>query len=119
MTNKKEQHDRLNRMRGIAKIMDSEFSFLGISYGLDAIIGLIPWLGDVLTGIVSVYIVWEAYKIGVPEKMLRRMISNVIVDVFIGGVPVLGDIFDVLFKANKRNVAMVEKYLQIGELKEV
>lgn len=94
--------------------MDARFSLLGYRFGLDSIIGLVPWLGDVAGGVISIYIIWEARKIGVPEKMTNNMIVNVLMDVFIGGVPVLGDIFDLVFKANRRNVAMIEEYLGVS-----
>lgn len=102
---------RLERMRTVASLMDVQFNFLGIRYGFDSLIGLFPLLGDFVTACISLYILWEAYMLGVPEKVLSKMFQNVIIDAFIGGIPLIGDLFDLVFKANKRNLALVEEYL--------
>ena len=109
---KAEQQTRLSRLKGIASLMDAQYKIFNIRFGLDSILGLFPWLGDILAGLISAYIIYEAYKIGVPNDMLRKMVANMVLDVFVGGVPVLGDIFDIFFKSNVRNLHMVEEYLR-------
>lgn len=98
-------------MRWLAVLMDARFEILGIRVGLDSIIGLFPAVGDIAAGVVSVYIVWEARRIGVPDDITGKMMLNVLIDVLIGGIPVIGDLFDLAFKANLRNMAMIEEFI--------
>lgn len=83
----------------------------GIRFGLDPILGLLPGGGDVLTGFMSVYIVFKAARIGLPAPTLGRMGFNIVLDTLTGLVPVLGDVFDVAWKANSQNVALLEKHI--------
>lgn len=89
--------------------MDSQFSIPGIPYrlGWDGIIGLIPGVGDLITSTVSLYIIVEAQKLGVSRWTTLRMVGNLLIDVAVGAVPVLGDVFDVAFKANLRNLRLL------------
>src|SRR5262245_3134093 len=97
----------------VAWLMDRAFRIPGtrISVGLDALIGLLPIGGDVLTGLVQAVLVVVAvshYK--VPRTVAARMAANVLIDIAVGAVPLLGDLFDVAFKANTRNIQLLEPY---------
>lgn len=107
------QEEKLRELRVLAKLLDEAVTIPGTSVrvGFDSLLGLVPGVGDVLTGLLSAYIVWQASKLGVPKRILLRMVLNVGVDVLVGTVPVAGDIFDVLWKANKKNLALLEKHL--------
>ena len=106
--------DRLERrLDGIATALDSAFIVpgTGIRFGADALLGLIPGFGDVAGLVLSAYLVLEARRLGAPSDMLSRMVGNIVVDAAIGAVPVLGDAFDVFFKANKRNMALLRTHI--------
>ncbi|MFM5932105.1 MAG: DUF4112 domain-containing protein [Novosphingobium sp.] len=79
--------------------------------GLDAIIGLVPLAGDVLTAAMGIYAVWEARNLGLPRWKQWRMIANVGVDAAIGTVPVAGDLFDLLYRSNTRNLKIIRRHL--------
>jgi hypothetical protein len=102
----------LNRLRALARVMDDAVRVPGtnIRLGLDALIGLIPGLGDVSGGLTTSYFIIAAQKLGAPNTVLARMVWNVLVDVVFGSIPFLGDIFDVAYKANVRNVRLLEQY---------
>jgi Domain of unknown function (DUF4112) len=103
-------HERLRRL---AWLLDDVIRVPGtrIRFGLDPLIGLIPGLGDVLGAIVSSYIVVEAARQGIPRSTLLRMAWNVLLEAAIGVIPLVGDLFDAGWKANQRNVALLERYL--------
>jgi hypothetical protein len=100
---------RLARLRFLARLMDSAVAIPGtnIRFGLDSIIGLIPGAGDALSAGVSLYIVYEAAQLGATRKQLTMMLGNIALDTLAGSVPVLGDVFDLTFKANIRNLRML------------
>ncbi len=100
---------RLRRLRFVARLMDNSIEIPGLKskVGLDPIIGLIPGVGDAITTAVSLYIVYEGYKLGATQAQVARMLGNVVVDAIIGTVPVLGDLFDFAFKANQRNLKIL------------
>jgi hypothetical protein len=97
----------------LARLMDSFFTIPGtqIRFGLDAIIGLIPGLGDTLTSFVSIYILKVAARCGVPRVTLVRMALNIAIDYVGGIVPFLGDAFDVYWKANIKNVELLQRHI--------
>jgi hypothetical protein len=99
----------------LAALMDSAFEIPGtnIRFGLDAIIGLIPGLGDTLTSFVSLYILKAASQAGVPRITLLRMATNIGIDYIVGIVPVAGDLFDVYWKANLRNVELLRRHILV------
>jgi hypothetical protein len=105
---------RLERLRQVGWVLDSSFRIPGTSirFGIDAIIGLVPGLGDLIAGALSLYIIAESARLGVPRSLLARMGWNVAVDTFVGEIPILGDLFDVAWKANMRNLALLEAHLQ-------
>ena len=102
----------LQRARRIARLLDSAFSIPGtdIRVGLDPIIGLFPGFGDVAGGAMSAYILLVAGRLGAPTSVLFRMVLNIVVDTLVGSIPVLGDLFDVGWKSNMRNVALLEQF---------
>jgi len=104
----------LARLNRIAHLMDDQFELPIIKYrvGLDPIIGLIPGGGDWVTWVVSVFILWEAVKLGVPKRTLMKMGYNLTLDLVAGYVPILGDMADAVIKANRRNVDLV--FLHFG-----
>ncbi|MDA8596908.1 DUF4112 domain-containing protein [Candidatus Pacebacteria bacterium] len=104
--------ERLEKIRNVAKVMDGQFSFLGIRFGLDSIIGLFPVVGDILGGLISLYILYQSHLMGIPQSITGKMLIYIIIDVWIGGIPVIGDMFDVFFRVNQRNVRMVERYVE-------
>lgn len=101
------------RLERLATLFDSAWSIpgTGIRFGADSVLGLIPGVGDVLGLAMAGYVVNEARRLGAPPFLVSRMAVNVGIDVAIGAVPFLGDVFDVYFKANKRNVALLRGHL--------
>ncbi|MDP9762496.1 hypothetical protein QE432_001964 [Agrobacterium sp. SORGH_AS 745] len=97
---------RLRRMRGLARLMDTALRIPGthFSFGADSIIGLVPGLGDFAGAAISLYIVNEARRLGVPNDKLVKMLVNIGFDAAAGSVPLVGDLFDVYFKSNRRNL---------------
>ncbi len=103
---------KLNRLRRLAKVLDTAIRLPGgFRIGADSVIGLAPGVGDAVTTALAAYIVYEGWQLGVPRHALVRMAGNVAIDGLVGSIPVLGDIFDVAFKANVRNIAIIEKYV--------
>lgn len=103
---------RMERLEALASFMDSAIIIpgTGIRLGADALIGLIPGIGDVVTAGVSCIIVLEARRMGAPAHVVARMIGNVAIDGIVGAVPLFGDIFDVAFRANLRNMRLLRKH---------
>lgn len=106
-----EQERSLARLRRLATFLDTAVRLPGgIRLGADSIIGLAPGVGDAITTLLAAYIVAEARRLGVPRRKVWRMAANVALDGVVGAVPVLGDLFDVAFKANRRNLAIIEEH---------
>jgi uncharacterized protein DUF4112 len=95
-------------------LLDSAFVVPGtnIRFGLDAIVGLVPGIGDFVMSLVSLYIVHEARQLGAPVHLLVRMIANIAIDGVVGSAPLAGDIFDVMWRANRRNMALLHGHLR-------
>jgi hypothetical protein len=104
---------RLERVRRLVDLLDTAFTIPGTNFrfGLDAIVGLIPGAGDLATSAVALYIVIEAQKLGAPGSAIARMIINIAIDFLVGAIPILGDIFDTFWKANVRNLRILERAL--------
>jgi hypothetical protein len=102
------------RLARLAWLLDNSIPLPGTSYriGLDAIIGLVPGLGDVIGVLLSSYIVREAARLGAPPSVLTRMAFNVGVEGLVGVVPFLGDVFDAAWKANARNLALLDAHFR-------
>lgn len=109
---------RLDRMRAAARLLDSQFRIPGtrIRFGLDAVAGLVPGVGDFAGAVASAYFIYEAARLGAPGAVLTRMITNVGLEALVGAVPILGDLFDVAFKANNRNMRLLEQHAVAPDL---
>ena len=107
------ERDRVERLHGLARVLDSAFKLPGTNFrfGLDPIIGLIPGAGDLIAAGLSGFILIEAARIGVPRTVLLRMGWNVAVETIVGVVPLAGDLFDAAYKANNRNIRLLDRYL--------
>ncbi len=107
------REERLARLEAIAKLLDIAFVLPGtkIRYGIDGLIGLIPVVGDVIATALSLWLVREARALGAPWHVTARMLGNVAIQGFAGTVPFAGDAFDVLFRANMRNVRLLRRWL--------
>ena len=94
---------RLKRVRLLSRLLDEQFRIPGTTYrvGLDGLLGLIPGVGDAAGALLSTYILYEAMRLGAPSTVLLRMVANIGIDTVGGAIPVVGDIFDIAWKANK------------------
>lgn len=102
----------LERLDWIANLMDSAIVIPGtrITVGLDALIGLAPGIGDTVTTLISLWIIKEAHQLGAPKHLIVRMVGNVALDGLVGAVPLVGDAFDVMFRANRRNMKLLREH---------
>ncbi len=105
--------DELRAARALTHILDTAVTVPGtkIRFGLDPILGLIPGLGDLAGAALSGYVVLLASRFGAPGSVIARMVGNVAIDSLVGAVPLLGDLFDAAWKANRRNLSLLERYL--------
>jgi hypothetical protein len=99
----------LQRARTLAKWLDAQFSFMGVRFGMDAIVGLIPVVGDTLTALAATYPILVAQRHGLGRTVQSRMAFNVFIDWLPGLIPVVGDVIDVAYKANLKNLKLLEK----------
>lgn len=109
-----EKRNRIyRRLDGMADWLDDSISLPGTRFriGWDAIIGLIPVGGDAVSGLLSLYIIIEAIRLGASTSLIIRMLFNVALDVLIGSIPLVGDIFDFGWKANVRNVRLIQRFV--------
>jgi hypothetical protein len=116
MTTSPTSSSRLNQhIDLLAHLLDDWFRIPGTSvrFGVAGIIGLIPGVGDILGGVVSCVIVLAAWLNGVPNVTIARMVANVAIEVVVGMIPFVGDVFDIAFKANRRNYALLSGSLQL------
>jgi len=104
----------LRRLDALARLFDSAWAVPGtrIRFGLDAVLDLIPGIGGLLANGVSLYLLWEAHRLGAPKALFARMIGNVAIDTVLGMVPVAGWVGDVFFRANLKNVALLRRHLE-------
>lgn len=104
----------LQRLEAIAAVMDTAVRIPGtqVVMGLDAVLGLVPVIGDAISSAVGAYLIWEARRLGASRFVLARMAANTTLDTVLGSVPVLGDVFDVAYKANRKNVALLRAHLE-------
>jgi hypothetical protein len=105
--------DRIDRL---ATLFDVAFLIPGtkIRFGVEAMLRLVPGFGDAAASVLSLYLIYEAYKLDVPATLLVRMLVNVALEAAAGAVPVAGDAFDVMFRANRRNVALLRRHFARG-----
>ncbi|MEQ8753300.1 MAG: DUF4112 domain-containing protein [Coleofasciculus sp. G1-WW12-02] len=102
----------LRRLRRLSHLLDNAIPIPGTPWrvGLDPLLGLLPGAGDFLGTAFSAYIVLEAARIGIPRSLLGQMVMNILLDTVIGSVPIVGDIADATWKANSKNIALLETY---------
>ncbi len=106
---------RLRRLNNLARLLDTAVRVpgTGIRFGADSLLGLLPVIGDASGAIIGLAIVNEGRKLGVPSDKLARMLTNIVVDAAVGSVPLLGDAFDVYFKAHKRNIGIILDHFDV------
>jgi hypothetical protein len=109
-----EERDRiLAELDELAAWLDSRWRIPGtrIRFGLDSVLGLVPGIGDLAATAPALYLVWRAHDLGVPKRLIARMLANVGFDTVAGSVPLLGNIFDLFFKASRRNHALLREHV--------
>ena len=110
--------DARTRVHRLARLMDSSIRLPGgFRLGIDGLIGLVPGVGDLAAAGASFYIIAQAARAGVPARALARMVLNGLLDALVGAIPLLGDVFDVTFKANLRNARLMDAYLDRAPLR--
>lgn len=104
----------IKRIRAVGKLLDDAFRVPGteMRFGLDPLVGVLPVAGDGVMALVSLYVVAEAVNLGVPKSAVARMLVNIGIDTVIGSIPVIGTLFDAGWKANQRNVDLVERHVE-------
>jgi hypothetical protein len=109
----KGREEAQRRLRRIAKLMDSQIRVpvVGVRIGADAILGLVPGVGDILTGAIGAYLIYEATRLGIPRSAIVRMVGNIAFDTAIGAIPLFGDIWDFFFRANDRNMQILARHI--------
>lgn len=105
--------EQLAHLEWLADLLDSRFVIPGtnIRFGLDGVIGMVPVAGDLISALISFYLISQASRLGLSPWVKLRMIWNVTLDTAVGAIPVLGDMFDVSYKSNRRNIALAKRYL--------
>jgi len=105
--------DRLRGLDTLARALDSVARLPGtnVRFGLDALLGLVPGVGDLAGAAIAGYVVLAAARLGAPRAVLLRMLLNVAIDTLVGSVPLVGDAFDVAWRANTRNVTLLQRHL--------
>lgn len=101
------------RVEMLERVLENAFTIPGLrrKVGLDAVVGLVPVAGDVVSALLGMYLVWEARNLGMSKWQLARMTANVGVDTLLGAIPVVGDAFDFLFRSNTRNLKIIRKHI--------
>ena len=102
--------EKLVRLRQLSKNLDESFTIPGtrIKFGMDALLGLVPGGGDIVSGVFSLYMLRAAIKMNLPKRAIFSMFLNIILDTTVGAIPVAGDIFDIFWKSNKRNLKIMD-----------
>ena len=115
MIQNSQQHFHLKIARTLARLLDDQFSFFGIKFGLDGILGLIPGIGDVISMVLSGYLIWIAAELKLPQQKIWQMVRNVALDLVIGSIPLIGDIGDVFLRVNLKNLAILETHVKLAQ----
>jgi Domain of unknown function (DUF4112) len=102
------------RLEALSRLLDSAVLIPGTNQrvGIDALLGLVPGIGDLVSTALASYLIWEARQLGLPRWKIARMIGNVAADTVLGAVPLAGDVFDVFFRANRRNMRILRDHLE-------
>lgn len=106
------------RVKRIARVMDVAWHIPGtkIRFGADSVIGLVPGAGDLVTMGISLYMLAEAHRLGIPKPILLKMAGNIAIDTGIGAIPLVGDLFDLFFKSNSKNAKLLVDYIEKNQL---
>ena len=109
--------DAVARLKRLEHALDRQFSIAGVQFGFDSVIGLVPIVGDLVSGAIGFYVISEAKRLGVSRWTKAQMYSNLGLDVAVGALPIVGDLFDVAFKSNTKNVRLLIADLEKRELR--
>src|SRR3954462_14022031 len=106
------QQQRIAALRHVSRLLDSAYHVPGTAYrfGLDPIVGLVPGLGDLISPLFTIALLWQSHDLRLPRIVQLRMLFNVVIDTVIGIVPVAGDLFDFAWKANDMNMALLDRH---------
>lgn len=104
------------RLDRLARLLDAKFRIpiINFPFGYDAVLGLVPGLGDAVAAAPSAWLIYRAHRLGMPRRKLVRMAANTGIDFALGSVPLFGNLFDLVFKANLRNMALIRRHLESG-----
>lgn len=108
--------EEIARLDRLARGLDAQFRMpvFGFRFGWDGILGLLPGIGDFATAIPSGLIIYRAWNLGLPRRLLAKMLFNTGLDFLFGSIPILGSVFDIFFKANMRNISLIRRHLENG-----
>jgi hypothetical protein len=108
------REERIARVEALATLLDTALVIPGtnLRFGIDALIGLVPGIGDAVTTAVSLWLVKEARALGAPAHLIARMLGNILIDGVVGAVPLVGDAFDLVWKSNRRNLHLLRGHLE-------
>jgi hypothetical protein len=104
----------LRRIDALSKVFDTAFILPGtnVRFGIESVMRLVPGIGDIAASSLSAYLLYEARRLGVPPHIFTRLVANVAIEGVVGAVPLVGDLFDVGFRANRRNVRILREYFE-------
>ncbi|MCA1571571.1 MAG: DUF4112 domain-containing protein [Chloroflexi bacterium] len=108
----------LGEVEALAWLLDNSIPVPGTGgrrFGIDALIGFVPVVGDLASGAIGLYVVWRGSRLGVPRVVVARMLVNSAIDLTVGAIPFIGDAFDLWFKANTRNLALIRRHVEEPE----
>lgn len=108
---KRHLQETMERLEKLERLFDRKYGFLGIRFGWDSILGLIPGIGDGLSAATSGWLIWKAHRLGAPNGLKAKMAANAAVDFGLGTVPLVGDVADVFYRANTKNIRLLKEHL--------
>ena len=98
----------------LVHLMDDQFKvpFINFRFGLDPVIGLIPWVGDLVTFVISALIIKSLVDAGLPRSLITKMVVNIVIDLAVGAIPLVGDVWDFFFQANRKNLKLAKQHFE-------
>ena len=115
VTREPDRSRALSEVQTMAWLLDNSIPVPGTGgrrFGIDALIGLVPVVGDLVSGSIGLFVVWRGSRLGLPRIVVARMLANTALDVMVGAIPLAGDAFDLWFKSNTRNLNLMRRYLE-------
>ena len=112
-------HKHIKTARTITYWLEGKYKIGYFKFGFDALLGIIPGIGDVVPALLSGYLIWIAYRIKLPQEKVSKMIANIILDFIIGSIPLVGDLTDFMFKSNIKNLAILEEHIGLSDGTEI